>query len=606
MLVQALTEYADNYLADELNDAAWEMKPVPWLLEISRQGTFLSATPRTITKTLGKKQVQVPMQMSVPRSPVNRNSGEHPLLGTDDMAYVLGIGAWTPDKNADKEKAEKHHEAFVSLIGKAAAETGDSGLISCTNFYANAEEVEKARNALREAKPGTLVALSVGEPLVEREAVRQFWRKHYRTEFDGRMEGIDGECMISGKFGPIAPTHEKIKGVSSLGGQAAGVALMSFDKEAFRSYGWEQNRNSPVSPDRALAYVLALNDLLKVDNTRRRDRGGIGFLYWLRNPADIDVLDVLEVADPKQVADLLDFDPAANPDANRFYMVGVSGNGGRLRARYWADLALTKVKKNLKNWHEQLRVEYPWERPPVNLWHIRYALNRDGKLSGQMEMALQRRAIEGLPLGYSVLSDALTCLRHPSTSNSKTKEAQGQKNSDSLERFRVPIALVRMCLNDLFRKEGEKEMSEGLNPTCPYPAYVCGRLMAAYEDLQYKTAKRVGVPINKTITDRFFSLASTYPAAAFAEIVDLGQKHLKKLRRLDGGAAFGIEKRIMEISNLLQPGEKGPYPSDLSLEGQGLFALGYFHQKSRSISDAIDGKLSKESSNQDGDKENQQ
>ena len=606
MLVQALTEYADNYLADELNDAAWEMKPVPWLLEISRQGTFLSATPRTITKTLGKKQVQVPMQMSVPRSPVNRNSGEHPLLGTDDMAYVLGIGAWTPDKNADKEKAEKHHEAFVSLIGKAAAETGDSGLISCTNFYANAEEVEKARNALREAKPGTLVALSVGEPLVEREAVRQFWRKHYRTEFDGRMEGIDGECMISGKFGPIAPTHEKIKGVSSLGGQAAGVALMSFDKEAFRSYGWEQNRNSPVSPDRALAYVLALNDLLKVDNTRRRDRGGIGFLYWLRNPADIYVLDVLEVADPKQVADLLDFDPAANPDANRFYMVGVSGNGGRLRARYWADLALTKVKKNLKNWHEQLRVEYPWERPPVNLWHIRYALNRDGKLLGQMEMALQRRAIEGLALGYSMLSEALTCLRHPSTSNSKTKEAQGQKNSDSLERFRVPIALVRMCLNDLFRKEGEKEMSEGLNPTCPYPAYVCGRLMAAYEDLQYKTAKRVGVPINKTITDRFFSLASTYPAAAFAEIVDLGQKHLKKLRRLDGGAAFGIEKRIMEISNLLQPGEKGPYPSDLSLEGQGLFALGYFHQKSRSISDAIDGKLSKESSNQDGDKENQQ
>jgi hypothetical protein len=33
MLVQALAEYADHYLADELNDAAWEMKPVPWLLD---------------------------------------------------------------------------------------------------------------------------------------------------------------------------------------------------------------------------------------------------------------------------------------------------------------------------------------------------------------------------------------------------------------------------------------------------------------------------------------------------------------------------------------------------------------------------------------------
>lgn len=603
MLVQALAEYADNYLSEELNDAAWELKPVPWLLEISRQGSFLNATPRMKTETRGKKQVQVPMQMSMPRSPVNRNSGEHPLLGTDDIAYVLGVGPWTPDKDADKEKADKHHEAFVSLIDKASAETGDNALASCVRFYANAEEVERARNALKEAKPGTLVALSVGEPLVERESVQQFWRKHYQAVSAESVEGNVGECMISGAFGPIAPTHPKIKGVSNLGGRAE-VGLMSFDKEAFRSYGWKQNQNSPISPDRALAYVLAFNDLLKQD--KRRDRGGIGFLYWLKNKADIDVLGLLERADPQQVADMLDFNPAANPDTNRFYMVGVSGNGGRLRVRYWSDLALTEVKKNLKNWHEQLRVEYPWDRPPVNLWHIRYALNRDGKLSSQMEMMLQRRAIEGLPLGYSMLSEALTCLRHPSTSTNKPNEAQGQKNSDSFERFRVPIALIRMCLNDLRRKEGEEEMSEGLNPTCSYPAYVCGRLMAAYEDLQRATARKSGVPINKTITDRFFSLASTYPAAAFAEIVDLGQKHLKKLRRLDSGAAFGIEKRIMEISNLLQPDEKGPYPSDLSLEGQGLFALGYFHQKSRSISDAIDGKLSKESTNQDGDTENQQ
>jgi CRISPR-associated protein Csd1 len=606
MLVQALAEYADNYLAEELGDAAWEMKPVrdPWILEISGHGKFFNATQRTKTETRGKKQVSVPVEIPVPRSPVNRNSGEHPLLGTDDIAYVLGVGPWTPDKKADKEKAQKHHEAFVALIGKAAAETKDSALVSCTLFYANAEEVEKARNALQDAKPGALVALSVGGALVEREAVRQFWRNHYQREFTERMEDNRGECIISGKFGPIAPTHEKIKGVSSLGGQASGVALMSFDKEAFRSYGWEQNLNSPVSPNRALAYVLALNDLLKQDKGKRRDRGGIAFLYWLRNPATMDVLEVLERSDTQQVADLLDFDPKANPDANRFYMVGVSGNGARLRVRYWADIALTEVKKNLKSWYEQLQVTFPWDRPPVNLWHIRYALNRDGQLSNQMELTLQRRAIEGLPLGYFMLSEALMCLRHPSTSANKPKDASKQKNNSSFERFRVPIALIRMCLNDLRRKEGVEEMSEGLNPTCPYPAYVCGRLMAAYENLQYQTARRAEVPINETITDRFFTLASTYPAAAFVEIVDLGQKHLKKLRKLDYGAAFGIEKNIMEIMNLLQPGEKGPYPSDLNLENQGLFALGYFHQRARSISDAIDGKLSKETSNQDSNQEN--
>ena len=98
MLVQALAEYADHYLSAQLNDAAWEEKPVPWSLEISPQGAFNGAVPRTTSVTRSKKEVQVPMRMSVPRSPVKRNSGEHPLLGTDDIAYVLGVGPWTSDK----------------------------------------------------------------------------------------------------------------------------------------------------------------------------------------------------------------------------------------------------------------------------------------------------------------------------------------------------------------------------------------------------------------------------------------------------------------------------------------------------------------------------
>ncbi|MGA9672039.1 MAG: type I-C CRISPR-associated protein Cas8c/Csd1 [Terracidiphilus sp.] len=598
MLVQALAEYADHYLADELNDAAWEMKPVPWLLEISRQGTFLSATPRTKTETRGKKQVQVPMQMSVPRSPVNRNSGEHPLLGLDDIAYVLGIGPWTPDKSADKEKAEKHHEAFVALIAKAAVETGDTALGACTRFYASAEEVERARHALREAKPGTLVALSVGEPLVERESVQQFWRQHYQAAFAGRMEGSDGECMISGKFGPIAPTHEKIKGVSSLGGQAAGVALMSFDKEAFRSYGWEQNRNSPVSPDRALAYVLAFNDLLKQDNGRRKDIAGIGFLYWLRNSSDLDALDLMDRADPEQVKELLSFDPRSDPDANRFYMVAVSGNGGRLRVHHWADLALTQVKENLKNWHGQLRVEFPWDEPaPVRLWQLLYALDREGKPNDHTVLALLRRGIEGVPLGYSVLSTALTRLRHPGRSDAKEKAGDKKSDPMSLARLRVPIGLIRMCINDLFlqKKEGTRRMSEGLDPTCPFPAYVCGRLMAEFENLQRSSSES---ELNSSILDRYFALASTYPAVAFPKIESLAQKHLRKLRRDKPSAAYAIDGRLQELHNLLQPSASGAYPGKLGLDGQGLFALGYYHQKARSRSQAQDRRQANDAANE--------
>ena len=49
--------------------------------------------------------------------------------------------------------------------------------------------------------------------LVERDAVQSFWRQHYQDAFAARMEGNLGECLISGKTGAIAPTHEKIKGV---------------------------------------------------------------------------------------------------------------------------------------------------------------------------------------------------------------------------------------------------------------------------------------------------------------------------------------------------------------------------------------------------------
>src|ERR1043165_8754658 len=111
--------------------------------------------------------------------------------------------------------------------------------------------------------------------------------------------GGEGMCLISGKIGPVAPTHEKIKGASS--GQSAGVSLMSFDKEAFRSYGWEQNANSPVSPERAAAYVLALNDLLKRGNTSRVDHCGVGFLFWTRKVVEKTPISILEEADPEQV-----------------------------------------------------------------------------------------------------------------------------------------------------------------------------------------------------------------------------------------------------------------------------------------------------------------
>jgi CRISPR-associated protein Csd1 len=111
-----------------------------------------------------------------------------------------------------------------------------------------------------------------------------------------------------------------------------------------------------VSPDRAAAYVLALNDLLRPGSERRRDVAGVAFVYWTKEAERLDVVAALNEAAPEQVTALLGFDPQADPDPNMFYMAGLGGNGARLLVRYWVAKSLSVVKANLKGWFEGLRV----------------------------------------------------------------------------------------------------------------------------------------------------------------------------------------------------------------------------------------------------------
>ncbi len=125
-------------------------------------------------------------------------------------------------------------------------------------------------------------------------------------------------------------------------------------------------------------------------------------------------------------------------------------------------------------------------------------------------------------------------------------------------------------------------MNEKLDPSLNYPAYLCGRLLAVYDGLQYSAQGEV----NATVSDRYYALASTYPQLAFPKLTDLSLKHLRKLRRDSRGAAVNIEKEIQEIhQQLAASGAK--FPAQLSLEDQGRFAIGYHHQRAENMARAI-------------------
>jgi CRISPR-associated protein Csd1 len=86
----------------------------------------------------------------------------------------------------------------------------------------------------------------------------------------------------------------------------------------------------------------------------------------------------------------------------------------------------------------------------------------------------------------------------------------------------------------------------------------------------------LGKDLNAGIRERFFSFATTTPAAAFGRLMPLSQKHLSKLKNGDKTRLYGFfDKKLQEVCADLKDG----FPALLTLEEQGQFALGYYHKK---------------------------
>lgn len=104
------------------------------------------------------------------------------------------------------------------------------------------------------------------------------------------------------------------------------------------------------------------------------------------------------------------------------------------------------------------------------------------------------------------------------------------------------------------------------------PAYLCGRLLAVLEAIQLRA---LGNP-KTTIVDRFYGSASSAPASVFGTLLHGAQAHLSKLRKDERshGAYRALEQRLEEILEPLRA-----FPATLTLQEQGLFALGFYHQR---------------------------
>ena len=110
-------------------------------------------------------------------------------------------------------------------------------------------------------------------------------------------------------------------------------------------------------------------------------------------------------------------------------------------------------------------------------------------------------------------------------------------------------------------------MSVYLNKEHPEPAYQCGRLLAMLANLQRSALGNVGAGV----VQRYYVAASQTPGLTLGRLVANAQNHLNKL---EGGLTYWYEDQIGEIMSRI----RDRIPATLDLEGQGLFALGYYQQ----------------------------
>jgi CRISPR-associated protein Csd1 len=343
---------------------------------------------------------------------------------------------------------------------------------------------------------------------------------------------------------------------------------VSFNFESFCSYNKKQGFNAPVSEEITFKYTTALNYLLQFDSRQKIQIGDATTVFWAEDETPVEgfLKDVLDSSQNNQSpsGDLRRFLEAVrdgkmpkeidNTKNMRFYILGLSPNASRLSVRFWYISTVEDVSRRIGQHFKDLKIiksekdpEYP------GIWHLLHETAAQGKtknISPLIAGALIRSIITGVNYPSGILTAVIERIR-----------ADQQINY-------LRASLIKAYLNrrNRIRNPNEKEViGMALNREEKNIGYRLGRLFAILEK-----AQKDAVPgANTTIKDRFYGSASATPAVVFPQLLRLTQHHIQKS---DFGAI--IEKWIEEIMCDIKQ-----FPSHLSLEEQGMFAIGYYHQK---------------------------
>ncbi len=560
MILQALVDYyrrkqADPDPAERLPAYGFEEKELPFILEVDAQGRLVQILDTRSAE--GKKKTA--QRFLVPRA-VKKTSGVAANLLWDTAEYVLGI-----DTRGKPERVAEQHAAFCARIESLPESVkADLGIAAVQAFLDHIDFDALAACPVWEEIKTTNPLLSFRlhgdvELVCQRPAVTA----HAAGESDDEATVM---CLVSGEHDAPERLHAAIKGV--WGAQSSGANIVSFNLDAFNSYGKTQGANAPVGKAAAFAYTTALNHLLAKGSRQRIQVGDASTVFWAEEAHELetalpDLFGEPPKDDPDRGVDALRalyravatgrF--AVGSDDTRFYVLGLAPNAARIAVRFWETAPAIELAQRIKQHFDDIAVaRSPRDPEHLSLFRLLTATAVQGKADNippNLGGEVMRAILEGLPYPATLLNAAVQrCRAEQQVSYPRAAAIKGWLNRDARRRH-LP----------------QEEFSPMLDPDHPSAAYRLGRLFATLEKIQEEASPG----LNATIRDRYYGAASATPVAVFTTLLRLKNHHLGKL---NPGRATQMEKLIGEIMAGVED-----FPRHLNLPDQGRFALGYYHQR---------------------------
>lgn len=572
MILQALTEYYDRKAADPDSDIApegFERKEIPFVIVIHPDGSFVQLED---TRE-GPKNKAKGKTFLLPRS--HKRQGPKAYASTfllwDHAGYLLQHASSAEQKDIDK--ATNQHKTWLKSLDELPTDLkADQGVQAILKFYdSNGVEAVKGHEKWDECAklPSCNMTFRLAneiDPAPCRKAVQDYVRAQAQSEgaesADSKDEGVSARCLVTGDVGPIARTHTRTpinKDTKS---------LVAFQKHSgYDSYGKEQCYNAPVGKSAEFAYTTALNTLIK--SSSRFLVGDAVTVCWSKRASQLE----------KQVVDFFNEPPKDDPDRgveavkalfkavdsgalkaendNLFFVLGLSPNSARIAVRFWhVDTVVGMSEKICRHFKDLEICRRPHEKEFLSLFRLLVSIAPLGKaenippnLAGEM----MRTVLEGAPYPRTLLQAAVRRIR-------------------AEQEIAYPrAALIKGCLNRMTRRNNpqkQEEMKVSLDRENNNIGYCLGRLFAVLEKIQ----SEANPGINATIRDKFYGAASSTPVTVFGNLMRLKNHHLAKLE--NPGRRVNFERMIADIVCGIKD-----FPPHLTLDDQGRFAIGYYHQK---------------------------